>query len=326
MELGFAVPVSGSWATPANAVELGKRAEELGYSSLWTFQRLLSPLDGDAPVLAPPYHQVHDPLATLAFLAGQTSRARLGLAVVNLPYYAPVVLAKLLTTIDLLSGGRLDAGVGLAWEPHELAAVGVPSERRGARGEDYLRCLRTIWTEEIVEYEGPFYKVPRCRIDPKPVQKPHPPVFIGGGGQRLLRLAAREAQIVGVAPRLSAATGRADVASITWAATKEKLDWVRAEAGDRFDDLELNAYPSITQVTLTDDPRRAAVELLDRLGDRVPAGLGVDEILEAPHVFIGTIDSFAEKFTRLRDELGINVIMTGDVDTLAPVVTRLAGT
>ena len=189
MQLGFAVPVSGSWATPANAAQLSRRAEELGYSSLWTFQRLLSPLKGDEPVLTPPYHRVNDPLATLAFLAGITTRARLGTAVVNLPYYAPVVLAKLLTTVDQLSGGRLDAGLGLGWEPDEFAAVGMPIERRGARGEDYLRCLQAIWTQEIVEYEGPFYTVPRCRIDPKPAQKPHPPILLGGMSEPALRRA-----------------------------------------------------------------------------------------------------------------------------------------
>ena len=193
MQLGFAVPVSGSWATPANAAGLARRAEELGYTSVWTFQRLLSPLDGDKPVLAPPYHQVHDPLATLAFLAGQTATVRLGVAVVNLPYYAPLVLAKLLTTIDQLSGGRLDAGVGLGWAPDEFTAVGVPTSRRGARGEDYLRCLRAIWTQEFVEYEGPFYRVPRCKVEPKPVQKPHPPILLGGMAEPALRRAGRVA-------------------------------------------------------------------------------------------------------------------------------------
>ena len=191
MRLGFAVPVSGSWATPANTAALARRAEELGYTSLWTFQRLLSPLDGDRPVLAPPYHQVHDPLATLAFLAGQTERARLGVAVVNLPYYAPIVLAKQLTTIDHLSAGRLDVGVGLGWQPGEFEAVGVPTARRGARGEDYLRCLRAIWTQEVVDYDGPFYRVPRARVDPKPVQQPHPPILLGGMAEPALRRAGR---------------------------------------------------------------------------------------------------------------------------------------
>ena len=191
MQLGVAVPISGSWATPENVVEIAARAEELGYTSLWTFQRLLSPLDGDTPKLAPQYRSVHDPLATLAFLAGRTSRVRLGVAIVNMPFYSPVLLAKLLTTIDVFSGGRLDAGLGLGWAPEEFEAVGMPLERRGARAEDFLRCLRTIWTDEIVEYDGEFYRVPRSRIDPKPVQRPHPPVILGGVADAALRRVGR---------------------------------------------------------------------------------------------------------------------------------------
>jgi probable F420-dependent oxidoreductase len=191
MLLGFAAPVSGSWATPANCARVARRAEALGYTSLWTFQRLLSPLEGDAPQLDPQYRRVLDPLTTLAFLAGQTTSVRLGVAVVNMPYYAPVVLAKALTTIDHLSGGRLDVGLGIGWLPQELVAVGTTAERRGARAEDYLRCLRAIWTDEVVEYQGDFYRVPRSRIDPKPVQRPHPPILLGGTAEPALRRAER---------------------------------------------------------------------------------------------------------------------------------------
>ncbi len=201
MQLGFAVPISGSWATPANCVEIARRSEELGYSSLWTFQRLLSPLEADTtfvvdghvarPLLEPQYRSVHDPLATLALLAGQTSSARLGVAVVNMPFYAPIVLAKLLTTIDHVSGGRLDAGLGIGWQPHELEAVGVSPKERGRRADDFLACLRAIWTDEIVDYEGEFYRVPRSRVDPKPVQQPHPPILLGGMADAALRRAGR---------------------------------------------------------------------------------------------------------------------------------------
>ncbi len=191
MQLGFAVPISGSWASTANCLEVARRAEELGYTSLWTFQRLLSPLDGDAPVLDPQYRQVHDPLATLGYLAGQTTTVRLGVAVVNMPYYAPIVLAKLLTTIDHLSEGRLVAGLGIGWLPQEFEAVGAPMGERGARAEDFVRCLRAIWTEDVVEYEGKFYRVPRARVDPKPVQQPHPPILFGGAAEVALRRAGR---------------------------------------------------------------------------------------------------------------------------------------
>ncbi|HEX3620816.1 MAG TPA: TIGR03619 family F420-dependent LLM class oxidoreductase, partial [Acidimicrobiales bacterium] len=193
MQLGVAVPISGSWATPANCLRVAARAEELGYSSLWTFQRLLSPLGDEGPVLAPQYRSVHDPLAVLAYLAGRTSGVRLGVAVANMPYYAPIVLAKMLTTIDHLSGGRLDVGLGIGWLPEELEAVGVEAARRGARAEDYLRCLAAVWDDDVVDYDGEFYRVPRSRVDPKPLQRPHPPVLLGGGAEPALRRAGRAA-------------------------------------------------------------------------------------------------------------------------------------
>ena len=192
MLLGFGVPTSGSWATPVRCVEVAQRAEALGYASLWTFQRLLSPLDErDVPVLPPQYRHVHDPLTLLAFLAGQTERVRLGVAVVNAPYQSPLVLAKALTTIDHLSGGRLDAGIGIGWSPQELAAVGIPEARRGARADDFLRCLQAIWTDDVVDHDGDFYRVPRSRVDPKPLQQPHPPILMGGAAPAALRRAGR---------------------------------------------------------------------------------------------------------------------------------------
>jgi probable F420-dependent oxidoreductase len=193
VKLGFGAPVSGSWATPENCVAVARKAEELGYESLWTFQRLLSPLDGDTPLLAPTYHAVHDPLAVLAFLAGRTTTIRLGVAVVNAPYYSPVLLAKQLTTIDHLSGGRLDAGLGIGWSPHEFEAVGAAMGRRGAQEEDFIRCITAIWTDDVVDYSGDFYRVPRSRVDPKPVQRPHPPVLLGGVAEVALRRAGRMA-------------------------------------------------------------------------------------------------------------------------------------
>ena len=193
MRLGVAVPISGSWATPSNCARVARRAEELGYASLWTFQRLLSPLDGDTPRLAPQYRRVHDPLAVLAYLAGVTTSVRLGVAVVNMPYYPPIVLAKALTTIDHLCDGRLDVGLGIGWMEQELDAVGVSRRRRGARADDYLRCLEAIWTRDVVEYEGEFYRVPRSRVDPRPVQRPRPPVLLGGTAPAALRRAGRAA-------------------------------------------------------------------------------------------------------------------------------------
>jgi probable F420-dependent oxidoreductase len=191
VQLGVAVPISGSWATADNQREAGTRAEQLGYESLWTFQRLLYPAEGDP--LAPVYAAVHDPIVTLGFLAGVTARARLGLAVVNMPFYAPVLLAKQLTTVDILSKGRLVAGLGLGWSPLEFAAAGTPYERRGARGEEFLSVLEAIWRDDVVSYDGEFYVVPPSRIDPKPLQRPRPPILLGGMAPAALARAGRMA-------------------------------------------------------------------------------------------------------------------------------------
>src|SRR5487761_1557692 len=194
MDIGFGLPVSGSWATPSICLEVARRAEELGYRSLWAFQRLISPVDDQGDYrLAPQYRSVHDPLSLLAYVAGSTRTVRLGVAVVNAPFYSPVVLAKILTTIDHVSAGRLDIGLGLGWMPEEYEAAGVPFQHRGARVDDFLGCLRAVWADGVVEYNGDFYRVPPSRIEPKPVQRPHPPVLLGGSAEAALRRAGRMA-------------------------------------------------------------------------------------------------------------------------------------
>jgi probable F420-dependent oxidoreductase len=197
VQLGFAVPVSGSWATPDAQVELAQRAEELGYASLWTFQRLLYPADpaaADAPKRwQPVYRSVADPLVTLAFLAGQTSRARLGVAVLNYPWYSPLLLAKMASSLDIVSGGRLDLGLGLGWAAEEFAATATEPGRRGPLAEEFLRALDAIWTQDVVTTEGPLGVLRDVRVEPKPVQRPHPPVLLGGTVEAALRRAGRMA-------------------------------------------------------------------------------------------------------------------------------------
>ncbi|GIJ67292.1 TIGR03619 family F420-dependent LLM class oxidoreductase [Virgisporangium ochraceum] len=188
MRIGFGLPVSGAWATPANITHFARRAEELGYGSLWTFQRLL--VDADQPP-PPNYRSVLDPLLALTFAAAHTTRIRLGVAVVNLPFISPAYLAKQATTLDVLSGGRLDLGLGTGHSPAEFTATGGSMERRGARADEYLRVLRTLWADEVSAFQGEFYTVPPTRMDPRPVQKPGPPVLVGGVAKAALRRAGR---------------------------------------------------------------------------------------------------------------------------------------
>jgi probable F420-dependent oxidoreductase len=221
MQMGFGIPVSGSWATPGNIVEIARAAERLGYQTLWSFQRTLYPADDSIPV---PYRSVHDPIAVSAYLAGVTERIRIGIAIVNLPFYSPLVLAKMLTSIDVLSDGRLDAGLGLGWSADEFAAANVPIERRGARADDFLAALRTIWTTDPVEHHGEFYDVPRGRVDPRPVQQPHPPILLGGSAEPALRRAGRVADGWISSSRFPAAQVPDAVATIRAAATEAGRD------------------------------------------------------------------------------------------------------
>ena len=189
--LGFGLPVAGNWATPDTMRHVARRAEELGYASLWTFQRVLVPDDAD---LDPAHHSVLDSVVALAHVAGCTERIGLGTATLCAPFTAPALMAKTTASLDVVCGGRLTVGLGSGWMPQEYAAAGVPFARRGARMEEYLRCLQALWTDDPIAFDGEFYTVPRSRLRPSCVQRPHPPVLLGGTAAPALRRAGRLAQ------------------------------------------------------------------------------------------------------------------------------------
>src|SRR5580692_82874 len=188
MKIGFGAPVAGAWATPEYLTSFAGRAEDAGYASLWSFQRLLVP---EGSGMEPVYHSVLDPMVALGYAAASTSRIRLGVAIINLPFVSPAYLAKQATTVDVLSGGRLDLGLGIGWMPEEFAVTGASTARRGARTEEFLAVLRTLWADEISSFSGEFYTVPAGRQDPRPVQKPGPPVLLGGMSRPAMERAGR---------------------------------------------------------------------------------------------------------------------------------------
>ena len=188
MRIGFGAPVSGIWATPDNLAGFAASAEAAGYASLWTFQRLIVP-EGSA--MDPVYYSVLDPMVALGFLAGATQRIRLGVAVVNMPYLAPSYLAKMAATIDVLSRGRLDLGLGIGWMPEEFTAADATTAHRGVRTAEYLEVLRRAWADGVTEFSGRFYQVPPGRMAPKPVQRPGPPILLAGGVPAALQRAGR---------------------------------------------------------------------------------------------------------------------------------------
>lgn len=300
-------------ATIRELTETVRKAEAIGIDTLVVPDHLI-------PQLAP--------MPAMAAIVALSDRLRVSGFVLNNDLRHPAVMAQDLASLDVLSEGRLDIAIGAGWNRPEYEAIGIAFDRaptRQARLAEAIAVLKGCFADGPFSFAGEHYTITDYDAFPKPVQRPHPPILIGGGGRRTLELAAREANIVGLAPRiLPNAAG--DPGSITVAASAEKIEWVREAAGERFADLELNVYPSMTGVSITDRPLGEAREVAERLEARSGVAVSPEELLDSPHIFINTVDGFVEKFVRLRDELGISSIMVGSVDELAPVVERLAGT
>jgi probable F420-dependent oxidoreductase len=200
MRVGFAVGNIGLIGTAENLVRIAQRAEALGYDTLWAVERLLWPLKPQTPYPVTPdgslpaeYKHVLDPLEALTFVAAHTRRIGLGTSVLDIPYYNPVMLARRLSTLDVLSGGRVRLGLGLGWSKDEHDALGADMKSRGARADEFLTVLKAIWTTDPTEFWGKYYTLPKSHIGPKPVQKPHPPIYLAafasGALNRIARLA-----------------------------------------------------------------------------------------------------------------------------------------
>jgi probable F420-dependent oxidoreductase len=303
--------------------------ENLGFAGLTCLARKAEAAGCSTFVL--PDHLVGQYAAVplLAMVAASTERLRVGTFVLNVCLRHPAVLAQDLATIDALSGGRLEIGLGAGWNKPEFDAVGIPLEPVGVRISrlaEAVAILKGCFADGLFSFSGEHYTITDHDGAPKPAQRPHPPIFLGGGGKRLLTLAAREAQIIGLAPRLVPGDPpRLDARSLTAAATEEKISWIREAAGDRFDELELNIYPHGGPMVVTDDPRAEARRRVDRIREQTGVELTIDEILDSPHVFIGSIKDLTHKFVDLRERFGISSFLVDDLDVLAPVVEELAG-
>ena len=199
MRFGFALPQIGSLAGPEAVVTAAKRAEELGYDSLWVLDRILWPVNPRAPYpigdgsLPLQYKSVLDPVETLTFAAAHTGRIALATGVLNIPWYNPVLLARRLTTLDILSGGRLRAGFGIGWSPDEYEAAGATWQDRGKRADEAIEILKKIWTTDPVDFQGKHYQIAKSFIGPKPVQKPHPPIYLAAFTPSAMKRVAAEA-------------------------------------------------------------------------------------------------------------------------------------
>lgn len=187
MKVGITLPQAGQQATRENVTHVAQNAESEGFDSLWVFERLLWPINPQTPYPATPdgslpseYQTIFDPLETLTFVAANTNKIALGTSVIDMLFHNPVVLARRFATLDVLSEGRAICGLGIGWSKDEYQASNVPFKDKGKRADEFLQALKRIWIDDVVEFKGKFYSIPASKIGPKPIQKPHPPIYIGG--------------------------------------------------------------------------------------------------------------------------------------------------
>lgn len=286
---------------------LARRSEELGYDALYMPDHLGGQFS---------------PISALAAAAAVTRTLRIGSNVFANDFRNPLLLAREVATLDVLSGGRLDFGLGAGWQRSDYRQLGIAYDRPGLRIDrmvEALGIMKRLFGGETVDHAGAFYRLERARLEPLPVQRPHPPIMLGGGGPRFLRIAAREADVVGFVPQFSE-SGRPMARHATEAALADRVSIVRQAAGDRFDGLELKVFVADAGVAGTDQPIAASLAAaLKSLGPALVGG--------SPYLMYGTIDALRERLLARRDRLGISTysIRASVMEALAPLVASLAG-
>src|SRR6516165_9784867 len=301
--------------------DTARRAEDLGYSALFATDHYFGPGD----ISATSGHRPVDvaPLTAMTAAAMATTRLRVGCRVFCVDYHNPVVLAKELATLDMLSEGRVEVGLGAGWVAAEYEGLGITMDRPGVRIErlaETVEVLKAHWDGKPLDIHRRYVRASGFAGRPQPVQQPHPPIFIGGGAPRVLTLAGRLADIVSI--NFNNAAGRlgsGSVASSTREATAEKIGWIREGAGGRFGDIELEIAAYF--IAISEDPAEAVAAMAGRFG--VPA----EVLAEHPHALIGSVPEICEKLEQRRSELGVSYINVAQrsMEAFAPVVARLAG-
>lgn len=301
--------------TGAAWLEQARRAEGLGYDTFLIRDHFVPDYFGDQ----------FAPFPALMAAAAATERLRIGTLVIDNDYRHPVMLAKETATLDLLSDGRLELGIGAGWLRREYDVAGMPYDVAGARIgrlEEGLAILNGLWGDGPIHHSGTHFQIDGLEGFPKPVQTPRPPILIGGGRPRMLRLAGREADIIGV---LTTGVGTGvvvdDPRARLSAAVAEQVGWIREGAGDRFDLIELS---TVADVTITDDRHGVTEALIARRGW---SGITVEDVWDMPAIYIGSLDQIVEDMERRRADLGFSYVVIADVDqeACAPILARLSG-
>lgn len=301
--------------SPGEWVNKAKHVEELGYDAFLV-----------------PHHLSLSPVVPLTIAAIATSHIKVGSFVFNIDFIQnPVFWAGEAASLDQFSRGRLELGLGAGYVHSEYEQAGIPFDEAGVRVSRFEEALhiikRLLETEEPVKYAGKHYTVDYQSARTPSFQKPRPPIYIGGGGRRVLSIAAREADIVGVVPR-SLAQGL-EGSSVTAEATAQKVEWVRRAAEERFSQLEISTMVFHVMITPA-NPVQVAQQVINYLSRHLFAPnqtVTPEEILNSPHFLIGSLDQICEGIIQRRERFGISYItvLEKDLDTFAPVVARLTG-
>lgn len=288
--------------------EKARRVEELGYSTLFIPDHF-----GDqwAPTVA------------MTIAAEATERINVGALVYDNDYRHPVLLAKEMATLDLATEGRVEFGIGAGWMKSDYDEAGIAYDEPKVRIDrmvEGLEIMKQLWRDGTATFEGQHYRITNAQGLPRPHSQPHPKIVIGGGGKRVLSIAAREADIIGVNPNLRAGYVGPEVAqSATGDKYRERLQWIRDAAGDRFDDLELQCLTFM--VSITDDSQSMYESIAPMFG------LAPDEAREVPIALAGTVDEIVEVLQQRREEYGFSyvVVHEPEMEEFGAVVERLAG-
>ena len=302
--------------------DLARSAEDLGYSCLHLADHYLGPGAAMTAASHPPQNLAA--LPAMATAAAVTENLLIGARVMCVDYHQPVVLAKSLATIDLLSDGRLEPGFGAGWVTSEYAAMGVTMDRPGVRIDrmiEHVQLARAFFAGEELDFSGEHVQVSDMAAVPASPQPDGPRIMIGGGSPRVLRTAGEMADIVSINFDNSAGKiGAHGIGSGTAAGTAAKIGWVREGAGDRFDDLEIEIGAYFTNVTDATQPTLEAMA--------GAFGMPPDELARHPHALIGSVAEICESLQQRRDTYGISYVTVGgaNMEAFAPVVAALSGT
>ncbi|HEY4928208.1 MAG TPA: TIGR03621 family F420-dependent LLM class oxidoreductase [Acidimicrobiales bacterium] len=304
----FAVQFSNA-SSGASWRDLARTIEGLGYSTLF---------------IPDHFEDQFGPLVALTVAAEATSALKVGSLVFGNDYRHPIVLAKEIATLDLMSEGRVEFGLGAGWMTTDYEQSGIPNDPPGvriSRMAESLAVMKSLWSTGAATLAGEHYTIAGAVGAPLPHSRPYPKVIIGGGGKRVLGIAAREADIVGVNPSLAAGHVGAEVLATTTAEYyDQRIDWVREAAGDRFDDLELQVLTFLVQIV---PDREDAIERLSSM-----MSVSAEQIDGSPIALIGTIEQITERLVERRERWGFSyvVVHEAEMEAFAPVVAALTGT